>query len=404
MQDLLNTISENLSRLDWRAGIDILLIAAIIYWVLLLLRRTTAMSVLRGIAFVFIGVFVLARVFDLKVLNFLLRNSFVAVLIGIPIVFQPELRRALERLGRTGRRAWLGSPSYDAAHRRRDRRRLQPCARPPRRPHGPGTARRASRTTSIPASASTPRPPSSCCKASSSRTRRSTTAPSYCARTASSLPPARCRWPTRTASGMFGHAPSRRPRHHGAHRRRIRRRLRRDRPGVGGVERAHVAAAGRRAPSRDAPEHPRRRPFTTRRRRQWEANVRSLTDSRKSASSPTIARRPGPRPAHAIARPALARAGGGHLVRRHRCAEPAADRGSSPARSPSRRVNVPQGLATTGAIAPVNGGDYGRRRRLEEPDDRRFQGYGRPLRRDPAPGQTCPSTSTISRSDVKLVQ
>jgi diadenylate cyclase len=113
MQDLLNTISENLSRLDWRAIIDILLIAAIIYWVLLLLRRTTAMSVLRGIAFVFVGVFLLARVFDLKVLTFLLRNSLIAVLIGIPIVFQPELRRALERLGRTGRRAWLGRPSYD---------------------------------------------------------------------------------------------------------------------------------------------------------------------------------------------------------------------------------------------------------------------------------------------------
>ncbi len=113
MQDLLNAISENLSRLDWRAVVDILLIAAIIYWVLLLLRRTTAMSVLRGIAFVFVGAFLLARIFDLKVLTFLLRNSLIAVLIGIPIVFQPELRRALERLGRTGRRAWLGRPSYD---------------------------------------------------------------------------------------------------------------------------------------------------------------------------------------------------------------------------------------------------------------------------------------------------
>ncbi len=113
MQEILNVIRDNLSRLDWHAVIDILVIAAIIYWVLLLLRRTTAMSVLRGIAFVFIGVFLLARVFDLEVVTFLLRNSLIAVLIGIPIVFQPELRRALERLGRTGRRAWLGHPSYD---------------------------------------------------------------------------------------------------------------------------------------------------------------------------------------------------------------------------------------------------------------------------------------------------
>jgi diadenylate cyclase len=109
----LNIINENLSRFDARAAVDILLIAAVIYWVLLLLRGTTAMSVLRGIAFVFIGVFVLARVFDLKALDYLLSHSFVAVLIAIPIIFQPELRRGLERVGRT-RRAWLGRPSYDA--------------------------------------------------------------------------------------------------------------------------------------------------------------------------------------------------------------------------------------------------------------------------------------------------
>jgi diadenylate cyclase len=112
MEDFLDTITQNLSRFDARAAVDILLIALIIYWLLLLIRGTTAMSVLRGIAFVFIGVFVLARIFDLQVVNYLLTHSFVAVLIGIPIVFQPELRRALERLGRT-RRAWLGRPGYD---------------------------------------------------------------------------------------------------------------------------------------------------------------------------------------------------------------------------------------------------------------------------------------------------
>jgi diadenylate cyclase len=115
MEDILQTVEESLSRVDARAIIEILLIAAVIYWLLLLIRGTTAMSVLRGIAFVFIGVFVLARTFDLGVLNFLLRNSLVALLVAIPIVFQPELRRALERLGRAGRRAWTGRLSYDTA-------------------------------------------------------------------------------------------------------------------------------------------------------------------------------------------------------------------------------------------------------------------------------------------------
>ena len=114
MEGLLESIQEALSRLDVRSVIDILLIAAIIYWLLLSVRGTTAMSVLRGIAIVFIGAFLLARLLDLQVLSYLLRYSLIGVLIAVPIVFQPELRRALERLGRTGRRAWLGRPSYDA--------------------------------------------------------------------------------------------------------------------------------------------------------------------------------------------------------------------------------------------------------------------------------------------------
>jgi len=114
LEELLDSIRENLGRLDARSVIDILLIAAFIYWVLLLLRGTTAMAVLRGSAIVLIGAFVIGRALDLRVLNFLLRNSLVGLAIAVPIVFQPELRRALERLGRAGRRAWIGRPSYEA--------------------------------------------------------------------------------------------------------------------------------------------------------------------------------------------------------------------------------------------------------------------------------------------------
>ncbi|MDI6856904.1 MAG: diadenylate cyclase CdaA [Dehalococcoidia bacterium] len=114
MEELLDSIGENLGRLDARSVIDILLIAAFIFWVLLLLRGTTAMAVLRGSAIVLIGAFVIGRALDLRVLNFLLRNSLVGLAIAVPIVFQPELRRALERLGRAGRRAWIGRPSYEA--------------------------------------------------------------------------------------------------------------------------------------------------------------------------------------------------------------------------------------------------------------------------------------------------
>jgi diadenylate cyclase len=113
MQELLDGVRDTLGELDARSVFDILLIAAIFYWVLLLLRGTTAMTLLRGFAFLLIAAFVLARLFDLRVLNFLLRNSFIGLAVAIPIIFQPELRRALERLGRAGIRAWLGRPGHD---------------------------------------------------------------------------------------------------------------------------------------------------------------------------------------------------------------------------------------------------------------------------------------------------
>ena len=113
MSEFLESLRDTLGELDARSVFDILLIAAIFYWVLLLLRGTTAMTLLRGFAILLIAAFVLARLFDLRVLNFLLRNSFIGLAVAIPIVFQPELRRALERLGRAGVRAWLDRPGYN---------------------------------------------------------------------------------------------------------------------------------------------------------------------------------------------------------------------------------------------------------------------------------------------------
>jgi diadenylate cyclase len=115
MDALWDSITDTLSRVDAGSAVDILLIALLFYWVLLLLRGTTAMTLLRGFAFLLIAAVVLARIFDLKVLGFIIRNSFIGVLISIPIIFQPEIRRALERLGRTGLRAWLRRPRYQEA-------------------------------------------------------------------------------------------------------------------------------------------------------------------------------------------------------------------------------------------------------------------------------------------------
>jgi len=95
------TFIDTLLRIDPVSAIDILLIAAIIYAVLVWLKGSTGMSLVRGAAFVILVGLVAGSLLSLTVVNWLLRNSVPALLVAVPIVFQPEIRRALERLGRT---------------------------------------------------------------------------------------------------------------------------------------------------------------------------------------------------------------------------------------------------------------------------------------------------------------
>ncbi|MCK9485419.1 MAG: diadenylate cyclase CdaA [Dehalococcoidia bacterium] len=102
MPEIPEGLRDVLVRFDVSAAVDILIVSGSIYWLLLLVRGTTAMTVLRGVGVLLIGAFLLSRVLDLRVINWALRNSVTGLLLGMLIVFQPEIRRALERLGRTG--------------------------------------------------------------------------------------------------------------------------------------------------------------------------------------------------------------------------------------------------------------------------------------------------------------
>ena len=101
-------ISDVLARVDFAAVVDIIIVSLAIYWLLLLIQGTTAMTVLRGATVLLLGAFVLSRIFDLRMLNWILRNSLTGLVIAVLVIFQPEIRRALERLGRTGLRSVLG--------------------------------------------------------------------------------------------------------------------------------------------------------------------------------------------------------------------------------------------------------------------------------------------------------
>ena len=108
-----DTIRDSLDRFEVASVLDILTISVLIYLAFLLLKGTTAMSLLRGIIMVLVVAVILASVLELTVLDWVLRNSFPAVLIAIPIIFQPEIRRFLERVGRTGRWPWPGRSLFE---------------------------------------------------------------------------------------------------------------------------------------------------------------------------------------------------------------------------------------------------------------------------------------------------
>lgn len=79
---------------------DIAIVAVLIYLVLIFIRGTKASKIVLG--FIILGiVFLVGRVLQLETLSWVLRSLGLLILVSIPVVFQPELRRALERLGRT---------------------------------------------------------------------------------------------------------------------------------------------------------------------------------------------------------------------------------------------------------------------------------------------------------------
>jgi diadenylate cyclase len=81
--------------------IDVALVSLVFYGLLRLFRGTQAVQLLRGILVIALAVTVMSQAVQLTAFNWLLRNSTPFILIAIPVIFQPELRRALERVGRS---------------------------------------------------------------------------------------------------------------------------------------------------------------------------------------------------------------------------------------------------------------------------------------------------------------
>ena len=81
------------------AGVDIALVSYLIYRFFLLIRGTRAITLLNGVILLVLATTV-SRLLKLDTLHWILQYAQVALVVGLPIVFQPELRRALEQVGR----------------------------------------------------------------------------------------------------------------------------------------------------------------------------------------------------------------------------------------------------------------------------------------------------------------
>lgn len=102
-----------LSKLDLRSIIDIVLVASIIYGTLLLLRGTQAVQLLRGVILLALIVALFGSVAQLTAFNWLLEKGSQALLVVVAVVLQPELRRALDRLGRAGGMALWSTHEFE---------------------------------------------------------------------------------------------------------------------------------------------------------------------------------------------------------------------------------------------------------------------------------------------------
>lgn len=89
-----------LGNLNINAVIDILIVGLLFFGISFFIRGTQGVALLRGVIFVFAGVVLISNIFELTALRWLLNGAITVMAVALPIIFQPELRRGLERLGR----------------------------------------------------------------------------------------------------------------------------------------------------------------------------------------------------------------------------------------------------------------------------------------------------------------
>lgn len=102
MTEFLNNLFFIFQRISWLSVLDIMLVTLIFFALLYSLRDTQAMALLRGMILLVVVLILLTSLVELPAFSWIAQNSLPALLLALPVIFAPEIRRTLERLGRAG--------------------------------------------------------------------------------------------------------------------------------------------------------------------------------------------------------------------------------------------------------------------------------------------------------------
>jgi diadenylate cyclase len=116
VSEVLSNILFTFQRLDWLSVLDLTLVTAIFFVIFKLIRGTQAVVLLRGILFVIVLLLLMTSLFDLPAFSWLVQAAMPALFLSIPVIFAPEIRRGLERLGRVGFAGIFGRSANRLAH------------------------------------------------------------------------------------------------------------------------------------------------------------------------------------------------------------------------------------------------------------------------------------------------
>ncbi|HNA88866.1 MAG TPA: diadenylate cyclase CdaA [Anaerolineales bacterium] len=115
MTELLNNLFFIFQRVSWLSMLDILLVTLIFFSLLYSLRDTQAMALLRGMIMLIVTITLITSLVDLPAFSWFARNALPAMLLALPVIFAPEIRRTLERIGRAGNFVSTSAKSNDTA-------------------------------------------------------------------------------------------------------------------------------------------------------------------------------------------------------------------------------------------------------------------------------------------------